>query len=162
MGHEWKQTHVPSLSLHPIDEEALIRKTELLEQGHYDDPMFDLSREFAEAEEILIAAPHWDLSFPSILKLYLEHIYAIGIVSRYDEAGKPIGLCKAKTLYYVTTSGGPYDPRYSYDYLRTLALDYFGIGETRLFYAENLDIVEGDAVKRLEEALEKFPFNIKE
>lgn len=50
-----------------------------------------------------------DLSFPARLKIYLENIYVTGIVSKYDENGRPRGLCRAERLYYVTTAGGPFD-----------------------------------------------------
>ena len=32
-----------------------------------------------------MAAPFWDLSFPAQLKIYIESIYASGIVTRYDD-----------------------------------------------------------------------------
>ena len=41
--------------------------------------MFDLASQFQQADEIVIAAPYWDLSFPAILKLYLENIYVTGV-----------------------------------------------------------------------------------
>ena len=46
------------------------------------------------------------------------------IVSLYDESGMPVGLCKAKELYYVTTAGGPYDPTYSYGCIESLAKNF--------------------------------------
>ena len=38
-------------------------------------------RTIANADKIVIAAPFWDMSFPSLLKVYIENIYTIGIVS---------------------------------------------------------------------------------
>ena len=57
----------------------------------------------------------------------------------------PVGLCKAKELYYVTTAGGPYDPTYSYGYIESLAKNFFGIPETHLVKVEMLDIEGYDA-----------------
>ena len=93
----------------------------------------------------MISAPFWDLSFPAILKTYLENIYVTGLVSEYDESGIPRGLCRAKKLYYVTTAGGPYLPDYSYDYIRALATVCFGIPETELIKTEMLDVEGFDA-----------------
>ena len=88
----------------------------------------------------MIAAPFWDLSFPAILKLYIENIYITGIVSEYTENGMPHGLCKAKKLYYVTTAGGPYNPDFSYGYIKSLVTDYFGIKDTELVMQDMLDV----------------------
>ena len=47
---------------------------------------------------------------------------------------------RPEKLYYVTTAGGPYIPDYSYNYIRDLAIQYFGIKETELIKAEMLDV----------------------
>ena len=131
--------------LRPLSEKKLNRRTELIERHDYSDPMFRLARQFQQADEIVIAAPYWDLSFPAILKLYLENIYVTGLVSEYTETGQPHGLCRARKLWYVTTAGGPYIPDFSYAYIRTLAQDSFGIPETELIVAEMLDVRGFDA-----------------
>lgn len=145
---DYKEIYLPDMNLMPLTEETLNIRTKLIENGDYSDPMFDLAKEFASADLIVIAAPYWDLSFPSYLKLYIENIYINGIVTKYDETGIPVGLCKAERLYYVTTAGGPYEGDYSYGYIRSLATKYFGISETELIYAQNLDI-EGTDAKEL-------------
>ena len=104
----------------------------------------------------MLAAPLWDLCFPAQLKLYLENIYITGIVTRYDEAGCPVGLCRAQKLYYVSTSGGPYDPRFSYQYLRALCVECFGIPETELLMAENLDVDGSDPEAILRDAMSRY------
>lgn len=76
-------------------------------------------------------------------------------MTKYSDEGIPVGLCKAKKLYYVTTAGGPYMPTFSYEYLRALAMQAFGIPRTELIFAENLDIVGNDAEAILKEAMER-------
>ena len=122
----------------------------------YDEEMFCYARQFAAADRIVIAAPYWDLSFPAQLKVYLENIYVTGIVTKYSEAGKPVGLCRANELYYVTTSGGPFDGRFGYDYWKTIAQDCFGIPTVKLLEAENLDIVGADAEKIVDDAIKAY------
>ena len=107
--------------------------------------MFDYAKKYASVDKIMIAAPYWDLSFPDPLKANIENIYITGIVSAYNENGMPVGLCKAKILYYVTTAGAPYDPTYSYGYVESLARNIFGNPETHLVEAEMLDIFGNDA-----------------
>ena len=128
----------------------------LLARRAYDDDFFRCARQFAAADKIVLAAPLWDLCFPAQLKLYLENIYITGIVTRYDEAGCPVGLCRAQKLYYVSTSGGPYDPRFSYQYLRALCVECFGIPETELLMAENLDVDGCDPEAILRDAMSRY------
>lgn len=140
----------------PLDAESLARRTELTDKGEYDDGMFAPAKQFAAADAIVIAAPFWDGSFPAILKIYLENIYVTGIVSKYDEQGRPCGLCSAEKLYFVTTAGGPYIPDYSYNYIRDLAVFMFGIKETELVFAENLDLWNSDPEKLVADAADKW------
>ena len=107
--------------------------------------MFALARQFSEAETIVIAAPFWDLSFPAALKQYLEQINVVGITFRYSEEGIPIGLCKAGSLFYVTTAGGYYVPEeFGFGYVKALAQNYYGIQDVRQISAAGLDIQGAD------------------
>ncbi len=151
---EYEEIKLYENSLSPVDENRLSKRYALLEAGKLDDAEFALARQFASADKIVIAAPFWDLSFPSKLKIYVENIYITGIVSSYNEEGMPKGLCNAKKLYYVTTSGGPFDGRYSFDYFSTLCTDYFGIPEVCLIKAEMLDIVGNNAEEILNSAIQ--------
>ena len=65
------------------------------------------------------------------------------------------GLCRARSLTYITTAGGAYDPRFSFDYLTAMAEEYFGIRETRLIYAECLDICGNDPEAILQSAIDQ-------
>ena len=62
---------------------------------------FEYAKQFSKADVIVIGAPFWDLSFPSVLKIYLENITVSGITFEYSEKGRPVGKCKAKKLYYI-------------------------------------------------------------
>ena len=101
--------------------------------------MFYYAKQFAEADEIVIAAPFWDLSFPAILKAYIEQITVSGITFECI-GGRRCGLCKAKSLTYVTTSGGPVFADFGYEYIKALAKSFYGIGETKAYRAMNLDV----------------------
>ena len=95
----------------PVADEAFLkRRDRLIENRAFDDSLFALARQFAEADEIVIAAPFWDLSFPAALKQYFEQINVPEITFCYTEEGVPQGLCKAEKLTFVTTSGGDFFP----------------------------------------------------
>ena len=140
LGGKYEEINLENEQLKPLSKEALDCRTELIGKGDYSSPIFRYAKQFASADTIVIAAPFWDLSFPAALKIYIENIYATGIVSRYGKDGQPIGMCRAEKLYYVTTAGGPYIPDYSYNYIRDLAIQYLGIKETVLIKAEMLDV----------------------
>ena len=141
------------LDLKPFDAAMLNDRDALASVGVWDAPVIDLARQFRAADGIAVAAPYWDLSFPAQLKIYIENIYATGIVTRYDAAGRPEGMCRAEELIYVTTSGGPFDGRFGYGYVKALAEDYFGISATRLLLAEGLDIQGNDPEAILQRVL---------
>ena len=128
------EEHIP-----PLNRELLEKREGLVSMGNKSDPMLSYAIQFAEAEEIVIAAPFWDLSFPAILKAYMEQITVSGITFEYIE-GRPVGLCKAKRLTYVTTSGGPIFADFGYEYIKTLAKSFYGISETKAYRAMNLDV----------------------
>ncbi len=150
---EYTELYLPDEDIKPLSRKMLEKRTKLLAQGDTTDEMFYYAHQFANAEKIVISAPFWDGSFPSVLKVYIENIYAVGIISRYDEKGMPVGMCSANELVYVTTSGGKYIPDFSYDYIRAIAQRCFGIKHTRLVMAEMLDIEGFDAEKILQDAI---------
>ena len=124
-----------------VDEGFLERRERLIGRREFGDPVFGLARQFAEAEDIVIAAPFWDLSFPAALKQYLEQITVSGITFHYTPEGIPAGLCRAGCLTYVTTAGGDFFPEeYGAGYIRALAQSFYGIPEFRLIKATGLDI----------------------
>ena len=139
----------------PLNAARLSYRDALLSKKDLSDEIFACAKQFASADVIVIAAPYWDLSFPAGLKTYIENIYVTGIVSEYDENGMPRGLCRAKKLYYVTTAGGPYNPKYSYEYIRDMAVNFFGIQETELIAAEMLDIAGNNPDEILQHAVSK-------
>ena len=155
LGGEYEEVKLSEESLKPLSEEMLNKRTQLIEKGLFSDPMFELARQFQQAERIVIAAPFWDLSFPSVLKLYLENIYVTGLVSEYGADGIPHGLCLAEKLYYVTTAGGAYVPDFSYEYIRSLSCNYFGIKETVLIKAQMLDVEGYDAEMIVEQTIKE-------
>ena len=140
-----EEVRLKDIAFPAVDEDFLNMRDLLISKEDFSDPLFDLAKQFAKAETIVIAAPYWDLSFPAVLRTYLENVYVTGLVSEYTPEGIPHGLCRARKLWYVTTAGGPYVPDFSYDYIRALATRCFGIPETELVMAEMLDVEGFDA-----------------
>ena len=138
-------------NLTPLNCTSLEEREHLLKSRDMDAPMLQYAKQFAQADEIVIAAPFWDLSFPSILKIYMEQITVAGITFEYRN-GRPTGLCKATRLVYVTTAGGEIFCDFGYAYIKALANNFFGIPDTIAYRATNLDAQGISADRLLQEA----------
>ena len=142
------QTEIP-----PINEERLHWRDVCRARRDFSDPYFSLAKQLAQADIIVIAAPYWDLSFPAILKQYVEAVSVNGITFVYSDEGFPIGLCRAEKLYYVTTSGGPIvNDELGYGYISSVFRDLYGVKESSYIKAEELDIMGTNVEKTLQEA----------
>lgn len=149
LGAPCDHLRLADCSFPAVDEAFLSQRDRLIGEGNFSHPMFEYARQFAAADEIVIAAPFWDLSFPAALKAYLEQINVVGLTFRYTPEGVPEGLCRAGKLYYVTTVGGDYYPEaYGFGYVKALARNFYGIPEVELIKATGLDIV-GAPVERI-------------
>lgn len=142
--YEVQEVVLEEKNLHGLDTGALGHRDRLIHEGHMEHEMFQFARDFRKADEIVIAAPYWDMSFPAALKCYLEAVSVVGLTFRYREDGTPEGLCRAKHLTYITTAGGFIGENdFGYTYVRALA-GLFGIPEIKQIRAEGLDIVGND------------------
>ncbi len=147
------QLDLIDLNLKPFDEQMLNKRNLLIEDGDYSDRMFDLAKQFKDADKIIIAAPFWDLSFPSLLKVYFEHISVTGLTFGYTNKG-PVGFCKADEMLYFSTCGGfTRDTHLGYQYAKSL-LKMFGIEKSILYNIEGLDIDPAKREKIVDNAIE--------
>ena len=141
-------------ALAPLGGELSSQRMAWSKAGDFEHPVFDYAKQFAAADEVVIAAPYWDFSFPALLKIYFELLCAQGVTFVYSPEGIPTGMCNVKRAYYVTTVGGySGDWDYGYDQVKALCQLYFGIGDVRCFRAEGLDIITNDPEAIMEEAL---------
>ena len=146
--------------LEPQYPEVLAERDALWEAGRLEEPMFAPARQFAAADKIVLAAPFWDLSYPAILKIYLERISVTNITFGYDESGRSVGLCRAEKLLFITTRGGDFSrPETSWmesgaGHIRALCAMY-GIPSFLLLCAEGLDDVRNDKDALMARALDR-------
>ena len=125
----------------PLCDSFFDRRQVLLDAGQLDHPRFRYAHQFAEADRIVIVAPYWDLTFPALLKIYIENVSLDGITFRCDESGVH-GLCRAEKMLFLTTRGGacggtPQDV--GSVYLREFA-NYVGIRSFRCIAADGMDL----------------------
>lgn len=153
---EATEVELYSTALPPLDLKGMEVRACASRNKDFSDEAFHLAKQFASADNIVIAAPYWDLMFPAVLKTYLECVSVPGITFVYSENGRPIGLCKAKNLYYITTAGGYIgENNFGFTYIKALAGSLFGIENVRFFSAEGLDISDQHANASLSMAKSK-------
>ncbi|EGT0696406.1 FMN-dependent NADH-azoreductase [Clostridium perfringens] len=112
--------------------------------------------EFAAADKYIIAAPMWNLSFPAILKAYIDYVSVSGITFKYTAEG-PVGLLNNKKAVHIVSRGGAYDnsPYEMGDrYLRTI-LGFFGIKDIETIAIDNLDVMGVNVEEKVEEGIKK-------
>ena len=142
--------------LQPVDNISLEKRTENINKNNFSCLEFEHARQFADADIIIIAAPYWDLSFPSVLKIYFENIAVSGVTFEYSEEGCPVSKCKAEKLYYITSSGGYIgNNNFGFDYVKALGENFFNINDISFYSAEGLDIFGADVKEIMDESKRK-------
>lgn len=119
-------------------------------------PHLKYAYQFIEADKYIVATPMWNLSFPAILKAYLDYVSVSGITFKYTEKG-PVGLCQNKKALYIVSRGGAYTNtqiEMGERYLKTL-FGFFGITDMETLVAENLDGVPEQAADIVEATKER-------
>lgn len=146
--------------LQPQYPEILDERDALWKAGRLDAPMFEPARQFAAADKLVLAAPFWDLSFPAVLRIYLERISVCNITFGYDGEGRSLGLAKAEKLLFITTRGGNFSaPETAWMELGARHLEalcaMYGIPRFELLCAESLDDVRCDSADLLARAMDR-------
>ena len=118
------------------------QREQLLERGELDHPRFRYAHQFQQADRVIIAAPFWDLSFPALLKVYIENLCVQGITFDCDEKNGCYGVCRAEKMLFLTTRGGAMEGRPNENgtkYLSDMA-QFFGIPSFEAIAADALDM----------------------
>lgn len=154
-GTGWNVTHLSleELGLAPLTAADLALRDNCIANGDMDHAALKLAKQFAAADRIVIAAPYWDLSFPSCLRVYIEHIMVNTVAFRYGETGA-IGLCRADKLVYITSAGGYVDGQnFGYDYLKGIC-GMVGIPHAECYAAQGMDIFGADVEQILQNTMD--------
>ena len=106
--------------------------------------MKDMAEHFAGFDFYVFCSPMWNLSIPSILKAYFDHILLKGVSFRYNKYGMPIGLLKKKRALCILSRGGVYSfwpmTVFAHDkkYLRHI-LSFIGIRNVKFLEIDGVD-----------------------
>ena len=122
-------------------------------------PVLKYAYQFAEADKYIVAAPMWNLSFPAILKAYIDYVSVSGITFQYTEKG-PIGMLSNKKAIHISTRGGQYSkgPTAQFEmgdrYLRTI-FGFLGITDYDTVFADELNLQGNDIDAIIQNAIKE-------
>ncbi|PPJ96763.1 FMN-dependent NADH-azoreductase, partial [Staphylococcus aureus] len=91
----------------------------------------ELSDEFAAADKYIFVTPMWNLSFPAVVKAYIDAVAVAGKAFKYTAEGA-VGLLTDKKALLIQSRGGIYSEGPAADfelgnrYLQTI-LGFFGV-----------------------------------
>jgi FMN-dependent NADH-azoreductase len=109
--------------------------------GYVPEEYVQIARKIADADRLVIAAPFWDMSFPSALKVFLENMSLFNVTFASNEK-ECYGLCKAEKVLYITTRGMNIktgdEMEQATPYIKAIS-KLWGLGELHVIAAENMD-----------------------
>lgn len=117
--------------LNPVEQEKSERMDELTDQ-------------FMAADKVIFSAPFWNLSFPPMLKAYMDTICIVGKTFHYTADGAK-GLLEDRPCLLVETRGGFYSEgenaklEFSESYLKAI-MSFLGIYNFHSVIAEGIDV----------------------
>jgi len=113
----------------------------------------NLINELRSADAIILTAPMYNFSIPSMLKAWFDHIARAGVTFQYTATGAE-GLLEDKPVYLITTRGGLHKGQ-AHDTEETLIrtfLALIGLKNIKTVYAEGLNMGDEQRTKAIKEA----------
>jgi len=101
------------------------------------------------ADEYVFVTPLWNLSFPSVVKNFIDNFTIAGKTFRYTENG-PMGLLENKKALHIQASGGVYSHGagtaldFSSPYLKMM-LNFVGITDVSQIFVEGMAAMPAQA-----------------
>ena len=102
----------------------------------------------------MAAAPFWDLSFPAVMRIYIEHVSACGLTYHYEADGCH-GDCRGERLAFLTAAGDFEKPEsLGVLYWKQLA-EMFGVPRFDYVFAGGLDVDPAGVPELMDAACER-------
>ena len=143
---ELKEINLNELPLNPYNEVTYEDKV----NNGTEELFYNLSKEIAECDGLIIASPFWDMSFPSLLKSFLEKISLFDVMFVSDDK-RCIGIAKCPFMYYIVTRGMDIEDGDELEqgtpYLKALCW-LWGIKIFKVTSASNFDYLPSDAIDK--------------
>lgn len=130
--------------------------------------MNQILEQFLSADKVVFATPMWNLSFPPMLKAYIDNLVIAGKTFKYNEQGQPVGLVENKKVLHIFSSGGVYSegPAQSWDFTNPFLqsiLAFIGITDYSVVrvegmnaFADKVDEIVAASKQKVEEVAKTF------
>lgn len=141
VSHNLAEENTPHLDANwiaALNTQASDRTAEQQQMVDFSDKLI---AEVKAADILVIGAPMYNFSVPSVLKAWFDHITRAGVTFTYTSEGQK-GLLSGKTAYVVTTRGGLHKDQPSdsqIPFIKTI-LGFVGIDDVHVIYAEGLNM----------------------
>ena len=100
-----------------------------------------LISELQDADLLVIGAPMYNFTIPSVLKAWLDHVARAGVTFKYTENGS-VGLLENKKVIIMASMGGIHEAGktdHLSPYLKTI-LGFLGINDVEIVFAQGLNM----------------------
>ncbi|AIG27501.1 FMN-dependent NADH-azoreductase 2 [Brevibacillus laterosporus LMG 15441] len=111
--------------------------------------MGEVLDQFLEADRYVFVTPMWNLSFPPVVKAYIDNVLIAGKTFKYTEAG-PAGLLNGKKVLHIQARGGMYsegpavDFEFGDKYLKAV-MNFIGITDYETLAVEGMNALPAEA-----------------
>lgn len=153
--YEIKHLKLIDLDLKPLDYNTLIERDNIINNKDFNNPKLYLANEVKEADILIYVTPFYDLSFSSLIKLFIENVNVANYIFYYDLNSNCISNCKCQKSYYITTAGAVAIDDFGFNYIKEVNRLFFGIKDTILIKAEMLDIDGFNPEEELKKSYQK-------
>ncbi|MCL6456994.1 MAG: FMN-dependent NADH-azoreductase [Gorillibacterium sp.] len=126
-----------------------------------------LVEQFVEADKYVFVTPLWNLSFPPVLKAYIDAVSVVGKTFKYTEQG-PVGLLGGRKVLHIQARGGIYSYGPSAEiemgdrYLKAIT-KFYGVEDYQGIYIEGIalapekaDAIKAEGIKQAQELAQTF------
>ena len=158
-NYDFEEIRLKDLHLVPLSEEKVNTRKDLHSKDLYDVDSLIYSKKILSADIIVVSAPLYDYSYPSMLKVFMENVSIPKLMYKYDKNGV-VGNARGRKFIYITSRGGSISDDKDYGYLNLCEMfKLFGIKESTIISINNIDFSH-DPIKDIDELVKniKDPF----
>ena len=139
---DFEEVRLKDLHLLPLSEEKLKLRFDLANKHLFDMDMLTYSKKILSADIVVIAAPFYDFSYPSILKLFIENVSVPNLMYTYSKDGYK-GFARGRKFIYMTTRGSNLPDSEDFGYLSMDRMfKLFGFKESQVIAFGGTDFVD--------------------
>ena len=141
---DFEEIKLKDLHLLPLSEERLKLRFDLTNKNLFDMDMLNYSKKILSADIVVIAAPFYDYSYPSILKLFIENVSMPNLMYTYSKDGYE-GYARGRKFIYITTRGAILPDSEDFGYLNLDRMfKLFGFKESQIISFGGTDLCDNE------------------